>query len=52
VIVAMCAHEHGDVAPMAMADDIAWAVLGLVDETTSPNTALTTQPGRSDGDIV
>jgi CubicO group peptidase (beta-lactamase class C family) len=52
VIVAMCAHEHGDVAPMTMADDITQVVLGLVDETTDPNTTLTTQPGRSDGDIV
>jgi hypothetical protein len=36
---------------MTMADDITKAVLGLVDETTGPNTTLTTQPGRSDGDI-
>jgi CubicO group peptidase (beta-lactamase class C family) len=36
VIVAMCAHEHGDAAPMTMTDDLAKAVLGLVDETTGP----------------
>ncbi|MDT5333971.1 MAG: hypothetical protein QOF31_5268, partial [Mycobacterium sp.] len=49
VIVAMRA--HGGVAPMTMADDIAKAVLELVDETTGPKTTLTTQPGRSDGNI-